>query len=86
MAIKITKREKYAIWIASGVMLLFLLSQFIVVPIMNKRERLIRGLQVQSQAYQDMLVLKGQYEAIQKKVDEAQKNMAKRKKKSPRDG
>ena len=80
MAIKITKRERYAIWIASGVMLLFLLSQFVVVPIMNKRERLIRGLQAQSQAYQDMLVLKGQYEAIQKTADEAQKNMAKRKK------
>ena len=80
MAITITKREKNAVWIASGVILFFLFSQFIVVPIMKKRERLIRGLQVQTQAYQEMLALKSQYEAIKKRADNAQKSMAKRKK------
>ena len=79
MAIKITKREKHAIWIASGLIIVFVLSQFVVVPFMKKRHRLNRGLQVQTQAYQDMLVLKNQYMAIKKRADEAKKSMAKRK-------
>ena len=37
---KLSKREKHSILAASGVLLLFILMQFIVLPAFNKRERL----------------------------------------------
>ncbi|UCH21756.1 MAG: type II secretion system protein M [Deltaproteobacteria bacterium] len=80
MAIKLSKREKYAIWVASALIGLFAITQLIVVPLLDKRNRLIRGIQVQTEAYQDMLKLKNEYETLKKRADTATKSITAREK------
>ncbi len=75
MAIKISKREKYAIWVASGLIGIFVITQLIIAPLLDKRERLIRGIQVNTKIYRDIRILKKEYEALKKRADTATKSM-----------
>ena len=69
MARKLTRREKYSIYAASGVICLFVLIHFIVFPTVGKRERLKRTLQVKTKILEEMIALKSEYDAINKKTD-----------------
>jgi len=80
MAIKLSKREKYAIWIGSGLIGFFVITQLIVAPLLNKRQRLVREIQVQTKTYQDILILKSDYEALKKRANRATKNITGREK------
>jgi general secretion pathway protein M len=75
MAIKISKREKYAIWAASGLIAIFVITQLIIAPLLDKRERLVRGIQVNTKIYIDIRILKKEYEALKKRADTATKSM-----------
>ena len=75
MAIKISKREKYAVWAASGLIGIFVIIQLIIAPLLDKRERLIREIQVNTKVYRDIRILKKEYEALKKRADTATKNM-----------
>lgn len=69
MVKKLTKREKYAVYALSGAILLFILIQFIVFPSIDKRKRLKRTLQVKEDALLEMIALKSDYEAIEKRTN-----------------
>jgi len=64
-----TKREKYAIYALSGAILLFILIQFIVFPSIDKRKRLKRTLQVKEDVLLEMITLKSDYDAIEKRTN-----------------
>jgi len=65
---KLTKREKYAIYALSGAILLFILFQFIVFPSIDKRKRLKRTLQIKEDILLEMMTLKSDYDAIEKRT------------------
>lgn len=65
----LTKREKYAIYALSGAILLFILIQFIVFPSIDKRKRLKRALQVKEDDLLEMIALKSDYNAIEKRMN-----------------
>jgi len=65
---KLTKREKYAIYALSGAILLFFLFQFIVFPSIDKRKRLKRALQIKEDILLEMMTLKSDYDAIEKRT------------------
>ena len=69
MVKKLTKREKYTIYALSGAILLFILFQFIVFPSIDKRKRLKRTLQVKEDALLEMITLKSDYDAIEKRTN-----------------
>jgi len=68
MVKKLTKREKYAIYALSGVIFLFILFQFIVFPSIDKRKRLERTLQIKEDILLEMMTLKSDYDAIEKRT------------------
>ena len=77
---KLTKREKYTIYALSGVILLFILIQFIVFPSIDKRKRLKRTLQVKEDALLEMIALKSDYDAIEKRTNLAKVSFENREK------
>lgn len=68
MVKKLTKREKYAIYALSGAIILFILFQFIVFPSIDKRKRLKRTLQIKEDILSEMMTLKSDYDAIEKRT------------------
>lgn len=78
MALKLNKREKYAVYAASGFICLFVLMQWVVFPFIDNRQRLTRMLQVKTSVLEDMGTLKSDYEAIKKEVDLSKVRYAKR--------
>jgi general secretion pathway protein M len=80
MAIKISKREKYAVWVASGLIGVFVITQLIIAPILDKRERLIKEIQANTKAYRDIRILKKEYESLKRRADTATKSMRTRSK------
>jgi len=80
MARKLTRREKYSIYAASGIICLFVLIQFIVFPTVDKREHLKRTLQVKTKILEEMIALKSEYDAINKKTDLSKVHFARREK------
>ena len=77
---KLTKREKYTIYALSGAILLFILVQFIVFPTIDKRKRLKRTLQVKEDALLEMIALKSDYDAIEKRTNLAKERFENREK------
>jgi len=80
MVKKLTKREKYIIYALSGVILLFILIQFIVFPSIDKRKRLKRTLQAKEDALLEMIALKSEYDAIEKRANLAKVSFENREK------
>jgi len=80
MVKKLTKREKYIIYALSGAILLFILIQFIVFPSIDKRKRLKRTLQVKEDALSEMIALKSEYDAIEKRTNLAKVSFENREK------
>jgi len=66
---KLTRREKNSLLAASGVLLLFVLMQFIVLPAFNKRERLGRSLLAKTEILEKMIALKSEHNAIMQRSD-----------------
>ncbi len=77
---KLTKREKYAIYALSGAIFLFILIQFVVFPSIDKRKRLKRTLQVKEDALLEMISLKSDYDAIEKRTNLAKVHFKNREK------
>ena len=80
MVKKLTKREKYALYALSGAILLFILILFIVFPSIDKRKRLKRTLQVKEDALLEMIALKSDYDAIEKRTNLAKVSFENREK------
>lgn len=80
MARKLTRREKYSIYAASGIICLFVVIQFIVFPTVDKRENQERALQVKTKMLEEMVALKSEYDAIKKNTDLSNVQFARREK------
>lgn len=80
MAKKLTRREKYAVCIALGALGLFVLLQFIVLPLMEKKHRLERAIAVKTETLEQMAVLKYEYETIKQKNDQSNDQYSQREK------
>jgi len=65
MPLSLNRREKYAVYTAAGLIVLFLLIQFAVFPTIDKRDRLKRILQVKTEILHEMFDLKSEYDTIQ---------------------
>lgn len=72
----VTKREKYAIWLAGGLIAAVIVSQVVISPLVDKRRQLDRQLAAQNRALQEMQVLKAEYEQIKKRADTERGKMA----------
>jgi General secretion pathway, M protein. len=64
--LKLSQREKMAIGIGGGALVLFVLVQFIVFPLADSRNRLLKRLAVREQAVAEMRLLQKQYREIGK--------------------
>ncbi len=65
MPISLSRREKYAVYAAAGLIGLFFLIQFTVFPTIDKKDRLKRILQVKTEILHEMFDLKFEYDTIQ---------------------
>jgi general secretion pathway protein M len=72
----VTKREKYAIWLAGGIILAIIISQVVISPLVNKRRQLDRQLAAQNRSLQEMQVLRAEYGEIKKRSDAERGKMA----------
>jgi general secretion pathway protein M len=77
---KLTKREKYAIYALSGAAVLFILIQFVIFPSIDKRRRLKRTIQVKENLLLEMINLKSDYDAVEKRTSLAKVNFENREK------
>ena len=79
MAKKLSKREKNALYLAAGFILLFFIVQFVVFPVMDKKNRLERTLQAKIRTLNEMLQLKSELDLIMKKIALAEGRFTQRK-------
>lgn len=64
MPLSLSRREKYAVYAAAGLIGLFFLIQFAVFPTIDKKDRLKRILQVKTEILHEMFDLKSEYDTI----------------------
>lgn len=76
----LNKRQKYAVYAASGLIAFFILIQVIISPIINKRERLTRMLQSKTKTLEEMRILQSEYGIIGEKARLSKKRFEARKK------
>lgn len=80
MRIKLNKRETYAVYTAAGLLGLFVLIQFVLLPLFERSERLQRQILVKTDALQKMRALTVEYEAIRKEAEVMKMHFAEREK------
>ena len=78
--IKLNRREKYSLYAAAVIICIFVLIKFILFPIIDKRERITRAIQVKIKILEEMTVLKSRYDSISNKADLSKSRFAKREK------
>ncbi|MBN1932897.1 MAG: hypothetical protein JW786_14940 [Desulfobacterales bacterium] len=76
----LNKRERYSIYLAIGFTCLFVLIQFIISPMIDKKNHLKRSLQVKTKIIEEMLRLQSEYQTIKNRADSARIGFEKRKK------
>jgi len=64
----LNKHQKYAVYAASGLIALFILIQFIISPIIKKKERVTRTLQAKTKTLEEMHILQSEYDIIREKA------------------
>jgi len=77
---KLSKREKYAIYAVAVALCLFVAVQFIVFPFIDKRQFLRRNVQAKTRILGNMMALKSEYEAITRKAHQSKIRFSKREK------
>lgn len=78
MAIKLKKRERYAIYTAGIFICLFIGLQYIVFPFLDKREKVQRSTAAKTRILADMVLLKTEYESLRNQADSAKSRFSKR--------
>lgn len=69
MTKNLTRREKYSLYAVSGIICLFIMMQFIVLPVFDKQDRLKRSFKVKTKILQHMIALKTEHDAIIQRTD-----------------
>jgi len=77
---KLAKREKYFISIGGCALAIFFISQFLVFPFFDSRERLRRGVEVKEAGLREMLRMRAEYEALKQDSQGIDRYLARRKK------
>lgn len=80
MKATLNKREKYAIGAAAAFLCLFIIVQFVLVPIIDKRDRLNRLINVKTKTIAEMLTLKSEYDTVVTHINLSKNRLAKRQK------
>lgn len=65
--IGLSRREKYAVCTAAAAIFLFLILQFAVFPLIEKRERLERGRSVKAETLREIRILKTEYDTLKER-------------------
>jgi general secretion pathway protein M len=78
MALKLNKRERYAVILAGAVIGLFLVLQLVVFPFMESMDRQKRILTVQSEALNEIKRLKAEYESVKGQADRSKRIISQR--------
>ena len=77
---KLSKREKYSVYIAAASLCLFVLIQFIISPLMDKKRNIERTIRAKTEILKQMKVLKSDYESFTQKAALSKRRFAERKK------
>lgn len=77
---QLSQREKVAVSLAGAAVLLFVLFQFVVFPLADKRARLIRGLAAKEKAVVEMRSLQERYRQLSSQTGSIAEMLAKREK------
>ena len=80
MKANLNKREKYAIGSAAALICLFIIIQFVLFPMIDKRDRLRRLIDIETKTIEEMIVLKSEYDTVVKNINFSKNRLAKRKK------
>jgi general secretion pathway protein M len=78
VAIKLSNREKYAVYAATGALSVFALLQFVLFPALDNRTQLKRHLQVKRSALVEMRKLQADYHAIQQQSEQLKRRYTSR--------
>jgi general secretion pathway protein M len=62
------RREKAIIAVAAAVLLVFVIVQFIIFPVLNRRARLRQQIVTRTRALEEMVLLKAEYESLTKQA------------------
>jgi general secretion pathway protein M len=76
----LNKRERYAVYAASGLIAFFILIKVIISPVIDKRERLTRTLQAQTKTLEEIRILQSEYGIIRERAGISKKRFEARKK------
>ena len=77
--IQLNRREKAAIFIAAGVMALFLVLQFFVFPVLDRKKVLERQRVAHRQALEEIRSLRVEYERLQQHAERARSKISAKK-------
>ncbi|MDM8550450.1 type II secretion system protein GspM [Desulfobacterales bacterium HSG2] len=80
MLSKLSKREKYAVFVAGLFVCLFVVARLIVIPFMEKKDRLERAVQAKTKTLNEMIALKAEYDGLKIESELSENRFAKRKK------
>ncbi|MCD6586677.1 MAG: type II secretion system protein M [Desulfobacteraceae bacterium] len=78
MNLNLNKREKIAVTGAAVFLALFIISQFIIIPVYEKREALMQQVSVKKDTLLDMKILRSEYLIMKEKLDASQQGLKKR--------
>jgi general secretion pathway protein M len=80
IAMKLSRRERTAIWTGIVFVCLFVLLRFAVFPFVDQRERLVRSLEANVKNLEEIRILKSEYEALNRRADTSKFRFEKRSK------
>jgi len=75
---KLTRRERLAVYTAAGAICLFMVIQLMIVPLINKNTKMALNLERKKNNLAEMIVLKAEYDEIDKKGDVFKRRLNKR--------
>ncbi len=77
---RLSNREKYAVGLAIGFVVIYAFTQMVLLPMFAKRERLQKMVTVKTKILEDMRLLQSEYNEIRKTQELARRQIAKREK------
>jgi general secretion pathway protein M len=78
--VKLARREKYLLSLASGAIALFILFELVIFPFLGKRERLQQGIEAKEKSLREVSVLRAEYETYKKGSSGVKEFLARREK------
>jgi general secretion pathway protein M len=77
---KLGKRENLFVSLGVGLVAVFLLFQFIILPFFDKREAMKRGIEAKRSGLKEIRILKAQYESYTRGAEGIQRHLGRREK------